>query len=112
MSKVVAEQRPVRGDRRLDLRGQVPRTESRPELLEGGDRVTSASAWRRRDPARRTWSPAATDHRGRFGDRGRGVGPEAQPTSGATPKTIVHLDGLAADWDTAYQPQIELRGSL
>ncbi|HEU0101204.1 MAG TPA: acetolactate synthase AlsS [Mycobacteriales bacterium] len=26
------------------------------------------------------------------------------------PKTIVHLDELAADWDTAYQPQIELRG--
>ena len=26
-------------------------------------------------------------------------------------KTIVHLDELMADWDSAYQPQIELRGS-
>jgi acetolactate synthase-1/2/3 large subunit len=29
-----------------------------------------------------------------------------------TPKTIVHVDALMADWDTAYQPQHELRGDV
>jgi acetolactate synthase-1/2/3 large subunit len=28
------------------------------------------------------------------------------------PKTIVHLDKLMADWDSAYQPQIELQGDI
>ena len=27
-----------------------------------------------------------------------------------TPKTLLHVDELAAEWDTAYQPAVELRG--
>jgi acetolactate synthase-1/2/3 large subunit len=37
-------------------------------------------------------------------------GPEAWNKGAA--KTIVHVDALMADWDTAYQPQLELRGDV